>query len=55
MDLTNTIWPITWFRIKKHIEKMSESFISFETFKEICNTYEVYEDEEIDTLIDFFT
>ncbi|KAF5419007.1 MAG: hypothetical protein C5S49_00980 [Candidatus Methanogaster sp.] len=48
-----TTWAINWFDVKTQLEKMTDNFISYETYKEMCNENNITERSAQDTLVDY--
>ncbi len=54
VELIKGTWPGAWFKVKTQLEKMSEDFISYNRYRMICNEEGIDEEEEQDTLLDYF-
>jgi small GTP-binding protein len=48
-----TTWAINWFDVKTQLENMADNFISYETYKEMCDRENITEKSAQDTLVDF--
>jgi len=53
IQILKNIWGKTWFEVKSHLEKMSDNYISYEKFVEICETYQVTEKSIQAILVDY--
>jgi hypothetical protein len=53
LELLHTTWPGSWFKVKIKLETMSEDFISYEQYKEICSKEKIDDEDSQDTLLDF--
>jgi len=49
----STLWPLKWFNIKHILEETKANYISFEKYREICNTYDLNETSKQKSLIEF--
>ncbi len=54
VELIKGTWPGAWFKVKTQLEKMSEDFISYKRYRTICKEAGIDEEEEQDTLLDYF-
>jgi internalin A len=36
LELVNTVWPQTWFRVRDVVSKMSKPFLSYAAFQSVC-------------------
>ncbi|MDA0525292.1 leucine-rich repeat domain-containing protein [Methanococcoides alaskense] len=48
-----TTWPKSWFNVKNKLENMTQHFISYNNYKQICNEEGITENTAQTTLIDF--
>jgi small GTP-binding protein len=48
-----TTWAINWFDVKTQLENMTDNFISYEAYKEMCDGKNITEKSAQDTLVDF--
>jgi len=48
-----TTWAINWFDVKTQLENMTDNFISYETYKEMCDGKNITEKSAQDTLVDY--
>ncbi|KAF5415978.1 MAG: hypothetical protein C5S48_04205 [Candidatus Methanogaster sp.] len=48
-----TTWAVNWFDVKTQLEKMTDNFISYETYKEMCDRENITEKSAQDTLVDY--
>jgi internalin A len=53
VELIKTTWPETWFKVKMHLETMTDNFISIGEYKELCMKEKITEKPDQDTLVDF--
>ncbi len=53
MPLLQTTWPKSWLDVKDRLEERNDEFISYETYKHICQKENVKENAAQDTLVDF--
>ncbi len=51
--LLETMWAKTWFNVKTRLENMSDSFINYDRYTEICAEENLFDTEQQDTLIEF--
>jgi small GTP-binding protein len=45
-----TPWPSSWFRVKTKLEKLTENFISFEKYENICHSEGITDEDTIESL-----
>lgn len=48
-----TTWSMSWLNVKKFLENITEDFISYEKFEEICRTEKINDDEDQHVLVEF--
>ncbi|MCP4158345.1 MAG: GTP-binding protein, partial [bacterium] len=53
MDMIKTAWPTSWFNVKKRLENLGESFISYREYREICIAQGVKVKTAQETLVGF--
>ncbi len=53
IELIRTTWAMSWFNVKKQLEKMEDNFISYEKYQQICAEAGIKSEKEQDTLVDF--
>jgi hypothetical protein len=53
IDHTKTMWAANWFKIKERIEVVTDDYISYSKFRDICDEEEVEDISEQETLADF--
>lgn len=46
--------PASWVNIREGLNKENKSFVSFDRFKEICNTHEIFKPKDIDLLSRYY-
>jgi internalin A len=51
--LYGTIWAPKWYRIKEHLENEDQPFIPYETYKKICEGYNLDDESTQQTLVRF--
>jgi small GTP-binding protein len=52
-ELIQTTWGPNWFNVKKQLENMTENFISYKAYNEMCTKEKITETSDQDTLVDF--
>ena len=53
IELIQTTWATSWFNIKTQLVNMTDNFISYEQYKEMCKKEKITEKSAQDTLVDF--
>jgi len=53
VEMLQTTWAESWFQIKKRLETMTEPFITYEKYTEICIAEKISDKTSQDTLVDF--
>jgi hypothetical protein len=53
VEMLETIWPASWFAVKRRLEQMDRPYISAEKYKGICNEAEIADEQSRETLVDF--
>jgi hypothetical protein len=53
IKILNTKWPANWFYVKARLEYMTENFISYKEYQEICATQKITEKSSQDILLNF--
>ncbi|KAF5432496.1 hypothetical protein C5S39_03480 [Candidatus Methanophagaceae archaeon] len=53
VELIKTTWATSWFNVKTQLENMTEYFISYEQYEEMCANENITEKSAQDTLVDF--
>ena len=53
VKILETMWAKSWFNVKTQLEKMTDNFISYDKYTEICVKEDVKEKAGQDTLVDF--
>ncbi|WP_460856685.1 COR domain-containing protein [Rheinheimera gaetbuli] len=53
IDIISTEWPISWFNIKRKLQKIDDHFLSYDEFSTICESEGVSEMENQHALVDF--
>ena len=53
VEMIGTIWPGSWFRVKRHIEQMDKPYISREEYGELCAEAGITDEQSSETLVDF--
>ncbi|MCP4220349.1 MAG: GTP-binding protein [bacterium] len=53
VPLTATLWSEKWFAVKTRLEDMSESFITYDRYRQICKKEGVGDQEAQSTLVEF--
>ena len=44
--------PLSWFEVKEHLEKMTENFITYDRYTDICTDQKIFEEHNQKQLID---
>ncbi|KAF5435535.1 hypothetical protein C5S35_10775, partial [Candidatus Methanophagaceae archaeon] len=52
VELIKTTWATSWFNVKTQLENMTEYFISYEQYEEMCVKENITEKSAQDTLVD---
>jgi GTPase SAR1 family protein len=53
VELIRTTWAKNWFNVKSRLEHMTENFISYDRYQEICAEEKITGASAQDTLVDF--
>jgi len=53
LELLQTSWPGSWFRVKKHLEEMPEHYIDYGRYEEICRVENILDRPKQETLLEF--
>ncbi len=53
VEMIGTIWPGSWFRVKRHIEQMDKPYISAAEYGELCAEAGITDEQSSETLVDF--
>lgn len=53
VEMIQTIWPVSWFRVKNVLEDMTSHFISYQEYREICKYKDINEGSRQNTLVNF--
>ncbi len=53
IDDLNVKWAVSWFQVKEHLENMTEHFISYDGFTDLCKHNGVYEPSTQTTLVEY--
>jgi internalin A len=53
VEMIQTIWPASWFRVKNVLEDMYSPFISYEEYRKICEDKNINEESRQNTLVNF--
>jgi small GTP-binding protein len=53
VELIQTTWATSWFNVKTQLENMTDYFISYEQYEEMCVKENITEKSAQDTLVDF--
>jgi internalin A len=53
VELMRSTWPQNWFKVKSRLEQMTENFISYEQYREICTAENIHEESAQETLVDY--
>jgi internalin A len=53
VEIHQTTWGQEWFNVKNQLEEMSEPFINYERYQEICAQQNILETEAQTTLVNF--
>jgi len=53
VELIQTTWATSWFNVKTQLENMTDYFISYEQYEEMCAKENITEKSAQDTLVDF--
>ncbi len=53
VKLIETTWATSWFNLKTQLENMTENFISYDQYKEMCTREKITEKSRQGTLVDF--
>jgi small GTP-binding protein len=49
----NVKWPLSWFKVKTHLEKMSSNFINHDEFHDLCIKNGVHDLSSQNTLVEY--
>jgi small GTP-binding protein len=55
VEMLRTTWADSWFKVKERLEKMTDNFIDYEQYQEICKDAEIADDTARETLVDFLS
>jgi small GTP-binding protein len=53
VELIRTTWPKSWFKVKEHLENMSQHFIDYGRYRYICAGVKINSETEREILVDF--
>lgn len=53
VEILETTWAKSWFNVKEQLGEMTDNFISYDQYKEICENENITEKDSQDTLVDF--
>jgi internalin A len=53
VELMRTTWAQNWFKVKSRLEQMTENFISYQQYREICTAENIHDESAQETLADF--
>ncbi len=53
VELIRSTWAQNWFMVKSRLEHMTENFISYQQYREICTAENIHEETAQETLVDF--
>ncbi|MCP4215011.1 MAG: GTP-binding protein [bacterium] len=53
VEIIGTTWAKSWFEVKKHMEHLTEPYISLDTYNTICSKENITEKSGRDTLVEF--
>ena len=53
VELINTIWAQSWFKVKKKLENMKKDFISYDDYVKMCEKENIHDEESEHTLVEF--
>jgi small GTP-binding protein len=53
IEIIKTTWTSHWFNVKTRLETMTDHFISYDQYQEICTAENIIEKDSQDTLVDF--
>jgi len=53
IEHTKTMWAANWFNVKERVELMSEDFISYSTFRDLCIEEHIDDPNEQEILVEF--
>jgi hypothetical protein len=53
VELIRTTWAKNWFKVKTRLEQMTENFISYQQYQDICNKENIPGESAQDTLVDY--
>ncbi len=53
VELIQTTWATSWFNVKTQLENMTDYFISYEQYEEMCAKEDITEKSAQNTLVDF--
>lgn len=53
IEHTKTMWAASWFNVKERVELMSEDFISYSTFRDLCIEEQISDPNEQEILVEF--
>jgi len=53
MKLRNTPFHKNWFKVKEHFHKMTDNYISYTDYKQVCESYDVTDPDAQSTLLGF--
>ena len=49
----NVKWAVSWLNVKTKLENMTTSFINYDQFSELCNSYGIYDESSQNTLVEY--
>jgi internalin A len=53
VELMRTTWAQNWFKVKSRLEQMTENFISYQQYQEICTAENIHNETAQETLVDY--
>lgn len=53
VEITNTTWPRSWFKVKKLLEEMKKPFFSYDSYVDLCLEHGIGSEETRETLVNF--
>ncbi|MCP5102220.1 MAG: serine/threonine protein kinase, partial [bacterium] len=53
VELLRTTWAKNWFNVKSRLENMTENFIGFDKYRDICSEENITSETAQSTLVDF--
>jgi small GTP-binding protein len=53
VEIHKTTWAVNWFTVKTRLEHLTEHFISYNQYLDICSEEKITEKSSRDTLVDF--